>query len=122
MTITSFFVLFVAIEHIYIMILEMFLWTKPRTLKIFAMDIKSAEISKPLAANQGLYNGFLSAGLIWGLSHQNDDFGIQIQVFFLLCVCIAAIFGSITAKKSILYVQGLPAAIALLSLFINNQV
>jgi len=107
------FVLFVAVEHIYILILEMFLWTKPRTLKVFGLSKKDAETSKVLAANQGLYNGFLAAGLFWGLFHSNPIFGEQIQLFFLGCVLIAAIYGGFTANKSIWLVQGLPALIAL---------
>jgi len=109
---------FVAFEHIYIMILEMFLWTKPRTLKIFGLTPELAEQSKAMAANQGLYNGFLAAGLIWGLAHNNLAVGFQIIVFFLLCVIIAAIFGAITVKKSILLVQGLPAVLALIALIV----
>ena len=107
----------VAIEHIYILVLEMFLWTKPRTQKIFGISQEDAEKTKALAANQGLYNGFLAAGLFWGLLHPNDIVGTQIQIFFLLCVIVAAIFGGLTAKKSIIIVQGLPALLALISVF-----
>jgi len=106
-------VLVVAIEHFYILVLEMFLWTKPRTLKVFGLSKKDAETSKVLAANQGLYNGFLAAGLLWGLLHNNPVFGEQIQLFFLGCVLVAAMYGSLTAKKSILLIQGLPALIAI---------
>lgn len=109
----------VAIEHIYILTLEMFLWTKPRTRKIFGLTADLAEQTKAMAANQGLYNGFLAAGLLWGLFHNNLAVGFQIQVFFLLCVIIAAIYGCFTVKKSILLVQGLPAIIALVVLFIS---
>ncbi len=111
-------VMLVAIEHIYILVLEMFLWTRPRTLKVFGITREVAETSKTLAANQGLYNGFLSAGLFWGLFHSNAAFGIQIQCFFLLCVLIAALYGGLTAKKSILIVQGMPALLALGSLLL----
>lgn len=107
----------VAIEHIYILVLEMFLWTKPRTLKIFGISRDVAKSSKTLAANQGLYNGFLAAGLFWGLLHSNDAFGFQIQLFFLFCVLIAALYGGLTAKKSILIVQGVPAILALSGLY-----
>lgn len=107
----------VAIEHLYILYLEMFLWTKPRGLKAFGMTQEQAETSKTLAANQGLYNGFLAVGLFWGLFHPNADVGWQIQVFFILCVIVAAIYGGLTAKRSILVIQGLPALIALVSLF-----
>lgn len=111
-------VAFVAVEHVYILVLEMFLWTKPRTQKIFGIKKGDAETTKVLAANQGLYNGFLSAGLIWGLIHPDVLIGVQIQLFFLSCVLIAALYGGLTAKKSILVVQGLPALLALCSLFI----
>lgn len=112
-------VLLVALEHVYILMLEMFLWTKPRTRKIFGISKQDVETTKVLAANQGLYNGFLAAGLIWGLVHSNDEFAFQIQVFFLACVMIAAMYGGITAKKSILVVQGLPATLAMVVVLIN---
>ncbi|WP_042168444.1 DUF1304 domain-containing protein [Paenibacillus gorillae] len=103
----------VAIEHLYILYLEMFRWTAPRTLRTFGLTAEQAEMSKSLAANQGLYNGFLAAGLIWGLLYPNADIGRHIEIFFLGCVLVAALFGGLTAKKSILLVQGLPALIAL---------
>lgn len=109
----------VALEHVYILVLEMFLWTKPRTLKVFGMKSDLAELTKAMAANQGLYNGFIAAGLIWGLFHNNLAVGFQIQVFFLLCVIIAGIFGGMTVKKSIVFVQALPALIALIALFLS---
>lgn len=109
-------VLLVAVEHLYILALEMFWWTKPSTRKTFGTSEEFAQSSKALAANQGLYNGFLSAGLLWGLLHNNSSFGLQIQVFFLTCILVAAIFGGFTAKKSILIVQGIPALLALTSL------
>jgi putative membrane protein len=104
-------VAFVAIEHLYILVLEMFLWTKPAGLRAFALTPEFAEQTAVLAANQGLYNGFLAAGLIWGLIRKED--GHSLQVFFLGCVIVAGIFGAITAKPSILYVQAAPAFIAL---------
>lgn len=110
------FVSIVAIEHIYIMVLEMFLWTKPKGLKVFGNSKEKAEQTKVLAANQGLYNGFLGVGLFWGLLHPNAIFGHQIQLFFICCVIVAAIYGGLTAKRSILIVQGLPALLALISL------
>ncbi len=110
-------VFLVAIEHVYILVLEMFLWTTPRALRVFGITRELAESTKAMAANQGLYNGFLAAGLFWGLFHNNSDFGFQIQVFFLLCILVAAIYGAATVKKSILVVQGLPALLALLALF-----
>ncbi|UUZ83556.1 DUF1304 domain-containing protein [Paenibacillus sp. P26] len=103
----------VAIEHVYILILEMFMWTTPRARKAFGTNEAYAEQTKSLAANQGLYNGFLAAGLAWGLIHPNPAFGHQLQLFFLGCVIVAAIYGSATAKRSILFVQGLPALAAL---------
>ena len=102
---------FVAIEHLYILVLEMFLWTEPAGLRAFGLTPEFAEQTAVLAANQGLYNGFLAAGLIWGLMRKDN--GVAIQVFFLSCVVIAGIFGGLTAKLSILYVQAAPALIAL---------
>ena len=112
-------VLLVALEHVYILMLEMFLWTKPRTRKIFGISKQDVETTKVLAANQGLYNGFLAAGLFWGLLHSNAEFAFQIQVFFLACVMVAAIYGGATAKKSILVVQGLPATLAMVAVLMN---
>jgi len=109
-----FFVGLVAFEHFYILVLEMFLWAKPRALKTFGMLEKDVESTKTLAANLGLYNGFLGAGLVWGLAHPDPAMGMQVQVFFLLCVLVAAIYGFATVKKSILLIQGLPALTALL--------
>jgi putative membrane protein len=109
----------VAVEHIYILIMEMFMWTKPRTLKVFGLEKSFAEETKAMAANQGLYNGFLAAGLLFGLFHSNAAFGLQLQVFFLSCVLVAAVFGSFTVKRSILFVQGVPALLALLSVLFS---
>ena len=105
----------VAIEHVYILILEMFLWTTPRGRKAFGLTKEQAESTKSLAANQGLYNGFLAAGLIWGLLHPDDVVGHSIQLFFLICVLVAALYGGATAKRSIWLVQGMPALLALLA-------
>jgi len=113
------FVVLVALEHFYILILEMFLWTKPKALKVFGLSKEEAENTKAVAANLGLYNGFLAVGLLWGLIHPVNAIGIQIQIFFLSCVLVAAIYGCVTAKKSILFVQGLPALIALLLVYFN---
>lgn len=99
----------VAAMHVGILVLEMFFWNHPIGQKIFAMTPEVAESSAVLAMNQGLYNGFLAAGLFWGLMSKRSD----IQVFFLSCVVVAGIFGGITAKTSILFTQGLPALIAL---------
>ena len=89
----------------------MFLWTKPPGLRAFNLTPEFAEQTAVLAANQGLYNGFLAAGLIWGLMLKDE--GFSIRVFFLSCVIIAGVFGAITAKPSILYVQAAPALVAL---------
>jgi putative membrane protein len=110
----------VAMEHVYILVLEMFLWTTPRAQKSFGTTPQFARETKSLAANQGLYNGFLAAGLVWSLLHPNDTFSVQLQLFFLICVAVAAVYGGITAKKSILLVQGLPAFIALLAVILAN--
>jgi putative membrane protein len=103
----------VALEHLYILVLEMFLWTTPRAMKSFGMTKEKAEITRSMAANQGLYNGFLAAGLWWGLVHPDASIGRSIEIFFLVCVLVAAVFGGVTAKRSILLVQGLPALAAL---------
>jgi len=108
----------VVLEHVYIMFMEMFLWTTPGIRKSFGTSASFARESRSLAANQGLYNGFLAAGLVWGLLHPDASTGYQIQTFFLICVLIAALFGGRTAKRSILYVQGIPALAALIAVFI----
>lgn len=113
------FVAFVALEHIYILVLEMFLWTKPRGLEAFGMTLEYAEQTAVLAANQGLYNGFLAAGLIWALLKKEE--GHSLRVFFLGCIIVAGIFGAATAKMSILYIQAVPAAIALLLTLLANR-
>lgn len=102
----------VAIEHGYFLYLEMFAWTTPRVQRIFGTTAEFAQQSSTLAANQGLYNGFLAAGLIWGLVHPNPNVGLQIQLFFLACILVAGIYGGITVKSSILIVQGIPALLA----------
>ena len=103
----------VAALHAGFLVLEMFLWTSPIGLQIFNNTLAVAQSSAVLAANQGLYNGFLSAGLVWGLFAKEN--GRAIKVFFLGCVIVAGIFGAVTAKTSILYVQALPALLALLA-------
>ena len=104
----------VALEHLYFLYLEMFAWTTPRVRRIFGTTPEIARDSKVLAANQGLYNGFLAAGLIWGLLHPDAMVARQLLLFFLGCVLVAAIYGGLTAKRTILYVQGIPALLALL--------
>lgn len=106
----------VALLHIYFLVLEMFLWDKPFGMRAFGNTKEKAEMTKVLAANQGLYNGFLAAGLIWGLTL--GPAGTAIKVFFLSCVLIAGIFGAATASRKILYVQALPAAVGLLLLLL----
>lgn len=109
-----FLVLLVAVEHVYILVLEMFLWHRPRTLKTFGIPTDQGESLKVMAANQGLYNGFLAAGLFWSLLQPNAEFAQQLQIFFLLCVIVAAIYGGFTVKKTIWLIQGLPALLAIL--------
>ncbi|MES2244509.1 MAG: DUF1304 domain-containing protein [Pseudomonadota bacterium] len=99
----------VAIEHVYILILEMFLWNKPLGLKTFNLTQEFADASQALAANQGLYNGFLAAGLFFGLFTGNRTF----KLFFLACVIVAGVFGAATAAPKIFFTQALPAIIAL---------
>ena len=108
-----FFVALVAFEHIYFMILEMFYWDKPKGLKAFGLTLEDAKKSKTLAKNQGLYNGFLAAGLVWSLiSTQNS---LEIALFFLICVVIAGIYGAYTTKKlKLFYFQAIPAIIGIL--------
>lgn len=108
---------FVAIEHIYFLVLEMFLWTTPKTIKAFGLKSKTfAEETKVLAANQGLYNGFLAAGLIFSIIQEN----INTALFFLICVTIAGIYGSYSTKKiKLFYVQSIPAILALIILYFN---
>jgi putative membrane protein len=108
----------VAALHLYFLVLEMFLWTKPLGLKTFRNSPEKARDSAVLAANQGLYNGFLAAGLIWGLLHAAPAFAWQIKVFFLLCVIVAGVYGAATVSKRILYVQAAPAALALILLWL----
>ena len=101
----------VALLHVYFLVLEMFLWDKPAGLRAFGHTKEAAAASKVLAANQGLYNGFLAAGLVWGLSL--GAAGTSVKVFFLCCVLVAGIYGAATASRKILFVQALPAAIGL---------
>jgi putative membrane protein len=108
----------VAALHVYFLVLEMFLWTKPLGLKTFRNTPEKAADSAVLAANQGLYNGFLAAGLIWGLIQGTPAFAFQIKMFFLLCVIVAGVYGAATVSRRILYVQAAPAAIALILLWL----
>jgi putative membrane protein len=104
----------IALLHIYILVLEMFLWEKPIGLKAFRNTPETAKITKTLAANQGLYNGFLAAGLIWGLVAANED----AKLFFLSCVFVAGVYGGFTAIRKIFYIQALPAVIAIVLLLL----
>lgn len=116
--IASLLVALVAIEHVYILVLEMFLWRTPRGRATFGTTAEFAESSATLAANQGLYNGFLAAGLVWGLLLGVPGFGLQIKTFFLLCVIVAGVYGALTVSRRILYVQAAPAAVALILLWL----
>lgn len=107
---------FVALLHFGFMFLEMFFWNKPTGRKIFGLSKDFAEKSKSLAMNQGLYNGFLATGLVWGLVLGSA--GIPITIYFLCCVIIAGIFGAVTVNKNIIYIQALPALAALITVFI----
>jgi putative membrane protein len=117
-TIASIMVGFVALQHLAFLVLEMFLWDKPLGRKVFGNSREGAKATKVLAMNQGLYNGFLVAGLVWGLLL--GAAGGAIQIFFLACVVVAGIFGGFTVSKKILLVQALPAAIALVLVFLSQ--
>ena len=106
----------IAFLHIGFLILEMFLWNKPFGMKTFSMTKQVADASATLAANQGLYNGFLAAGLVWGLWSEL----FAVKLFFLVCVLVAGIFGGITAKRNILFIQAFPALIGLILIFLTK--
>lgn len=106
----------IALIHIYILILEMFLWDKPQGMNAFGTTPAFAAESKMLAANQGLYNGFLAAGLIWGI--WLGEAGDPIKIFFLLCVAVAGVFGAVTVGRKILFVQTIPAVVALVGVWL----
>jgi len=106
-------IVLVAALHLWFLVLEMFLWTRPTGLRAFRNTAEKAQQMAVLAANQGLYNGFLAAGLLWGAFHPTPEVGRQIAVFFLVCVVVAGGFGAVTASKRILYVQAVPALVAL---------
>ncbi|GAB3850818.1 DUF1304 domain-containing protein [Dactylosporangium cerinum] len=109
----------VAVLHAYFLVLEMFLWTAPRTRAAFGTTAEFAGASKALAANQGLYNGFLAAGLVYGMV-AGDPVGFAIRVFFLVCVIVAGLYGAATASRRILLVQALPGALALAAVLIAH--
>ncbi|KAH6616379.1 hypothetical protein C7974DRAFT_379298 [Boeremia exigua] len=106
-------VFLLAALHVYIMVLEIFLWTSPAGLRAFALKPDFAAKTKSMAANQGLYNGFLAAGLLWSLVHPSAEFAPQIAQFFAACVFVAGVFGGLTANKKIFFVQALPGALCL---------
>ena len=109
----------VALVHVYIVVLEMVLWTTPRGRAAFGLTPEFAEQTKALAGNQGLYNGFLAAGLVWGLVGP-DHLRFGFQVFFLLCVIVAGLYGAATASRRILFVQAVPGALALAAVLIAH--
>jgi putative membrane protein len=109
---TKVLVIIVALEHLYFLYLEMFAWTKPRTRKAFGLTEEAAETTKVMACNQGLYNGFLSAGLFWSL-FAPPDFGKQLVFFFAGCVAVAGIYGGATVNKRVIFIQAMPALITI---------
>ena len=120
--ITNLLILLVALLHLYFLVLEMFLWDKPKGMKAFGLTPQKAADTKVLAANQGLYNGFLAAGLLWGLFQalvSEGNAGLDFKVFFLLCVVAAGVYGAMTVSRKILYIQALPAAVALALLVLS---
>jgi putative membrane protein len=117
-TLATIAVLLVALLHAWFLVLEMFLWDKPAGLKAFGQTQAQATATKVLAANQGLYNGFIVAGLLWGAAQ--GAAGVDFKVFFLACVIVAGVFGAVTASRKILYVQALPGLIALILVLVAN--
>lgn len=109
----------VALLHLYFLVLEMFLWTTPYGRRVFKLTPEKAELTKALAMNQGLYNGFLAAGLGWGLLAGAD--GYPVKVFFLGCVIVAGVFGAATVGRKILFVQAVPGAVALALVCLAQQ-
>src|ERR1700760_2340248 len=107
----------VAALHVYFLTLEMFFWTKPLGLRVFGNSPQKAVDSAVLGANQGLYNGFLAAGLVWGLLQPNVAFAFQIKVFFLACVIVAGLYGAASVSRKILFVQAAPAVLALICIW-----
>lgn len=111
-------ILFVAVLHCYFLVLEMFLWTKKQGLKTFRMTKEKAEMTSDLAANQGLYNGFLAAGLFWSRLATSPEVGYQTAIFFLGCVVLAGIYGGYSVNRRIFFVQSIPAILAMICLLI----
>ncbi|KQP49332.1 DUF1304 domain-containing protein [Pseudorhodoferax sp. Leaf274] len=110
-------IVLVALLHLYFLVLEMVLWDKPQGMKAFNLTPEKAEMTKAMAANQGLYNGFLAAGLLWGLNLGVE--GLHIKVFFLACVAVAGVFGALTVSRKIFFIQALPALLALAALWLR---
>ena len=108
---------FIALLHIGFLYLEMFLWSTPKGIKIFKLDPEFAKESAALASNQGLYNGFLAAGLIWALIASDPNMSYQLKLFFLGCILVAGLYGWMTVSKTILIVQAIPAAVVLALVF-----
>ena len=119
-TVASALIVLVAAIHVYIVVLEMFLWRTPRGLRAFGTDQAFADASAALAANQGLYNGFLVAGLVWGLL-ASDPVGFQVRIFVLACVIVAGVYGASTVTRRILLVQAAPAALALAAVLVAGS-
>lgn len=117
-TVATVIVAVLAALHVYILVLEMFLWDKPAGLRAFGNTPSAAAATKVLAGNMGLYNGFLAAGLFWGLWLGAECFGVK--VFFLLCVLVAGLYGAATASRKILFVQAVPAALGLVALWASR--
>jgi len=109
----------VAILHAYFLVLEMFLWTKPLGLKVFAQSLDKAKDSAVLAANQGLYNGFLVAGLVWSFVERDQSFAHSLRIFFLSCVIVAGVYGAYSVNRKIFFVQALPAILAIVFVFLT---
>lgn len=109
------------LEHFWFLVLEMFLWSTPTGIKIFKLTPEFALQSKALAANQGLYNGFLAIGLLWAMIHKNPEIQKQLLRFFLGCIVVAGIFGAATVSSRILYMQAVPAFIALVLNFVVQR-
>lgn len=116
--ISNIFIFILALLHFYFLYLEMFLWTKPQGRKIFKTTENYAQQSKVLAANQGLYNGFLACGLIWSLLASSPQQSFELKAFFSGCVFVAGLYGGLTASKNIFFIQALPAFLALITLFL----
>lgn len=107
----------IALLHVYILVLEMFLWDKPYGLKAFGNSLEKAQLTKVLAQNQGLYNGFLAAGLFWSL-FAPVSYAVPLATFFLGCVLVAGIYGGLTANRKIIYIQAVPALLGLLAIYV----